>query len=244
MLALTIVVVGAKDARRGPAATGRRWRGQTPEERTAERREQLLEAGLEVFGTAGFRHAKVRDVCREAKLTERYFYESFRDKEALLEAVGQTAVEGLVAAIAPGVALLRDDLDAAIAAGAGGIVGYLTDDPRRARILLVEIVGVSPELDRRRRAWVGALVDTFAAAVERVVDGWPGDRPVEVDVAGRAVLGSVQELLMAFVDGELAIDRAGLVVAITTLLAQTRDALVRAPNLTPFAIPAPERTSE
>ncbi len=58
----------AGDAERGAADPGRVWGGMTPAEREERRREQFLEAGLEVFGTRGWAGTTVRDVCRAARL--------------------------------------------------------------------------------------------------------------------------------------------------------------------------------
>jgi len=61
----------------------RTYGGLSETERVNERRERFLEAGLEVFGSLGMRGATVRKLCKEASLTERYFYESFTDTDAL-----------------------------------------------------------------------------------------------------------------------------------------------------------------
>src|ERR1700742_1768346 len=68
----------------------RKFRGVAPEDRKAERHLRLLEAGIEAYGTRGFHAVGVRDVCGLAKLTERYFYESFENREALFLAVYRT----------------------------------------------------------------------------------------------------------------------------------------------------------
>ena len=67
--------------------TSRTWRGQTIEERQAERRDRLIEAGIELFGTQGYAATSVKAICTEAGLTERYFYETFNDREDLLSEV-------------------------------------------------------------------------------------------------------------------------------------------------------------
>src|SRR4029077_5184552 len=55
----------------------RAYGGVSAEDRIAARRAKLLDAGLELFGTRGYATTGVKDVCREAGLTDRYFYESF-----------------------------------------------------------------------------------------------------------------------------------------------------------------------
>lgn len=65
----------------------RTYGGLSESERMIERRERFLDAGLEVFGTVGLHGATVRSLCKAAGLTERYFYESFADTDALFCAV-------------------------------------------------------------------------------------------------------------------------------------------------------------
>ncbi len=71
----------------GVASRPRRFKGLTIEERQAERREKLMAAALELYGNYDFHQVKVKDICREAKLTERYFYESFEGTDTLFTCV-------------------------------------------------------------------------------------------------------------------------------------------------------------
>ena len=52
----------------------RQFKGMSLTERKQARREKLIEAGIEAYGTHGFFSVTVKDICNEAKLTERYFY--------------------------------------------------------------------------------------------------------------------------------------------------------------------------
>lgn len=213
----------------------RRWRGKTPEERVAERREQLLDAALEVFTARGFHATKVRDVCREAGLTERYFYESFPDgKESLLEALALRIVTDLVVSAAPSIAVLETDMDAAIRGASRAVVTSMTQDKRRARVLFVEMVGVSPPLEARRREWIALIADIVRDATVRSRGAWAADS-VEVELHARALVGAVQELLIAYARDELELDRELLVASVTRLLFRAREAL--------DSIPAPTEGS-
>ena len=94
---------------RSPADAGppsRGWAGTTLEGRRGQRREQLIEAGLDLLGTHGAAAVSVRSVCRHARLTDRYFYESFADRGELLLAVydrvAAQAADALVQAAASG----------------------------------------------------------------------------------------------------------------------------------------------
>lgn len=199
----------------------RPWRGVSAERRVSERRERLLAAGLEVFARDGFHAAKVRDVCAEAELTQRYFYESFDDKEALLAAISEDIVAGFVRAAGPSLALVASDLDAAADGAARAVIASLTDDPRRARILFVELVGVSPALEDRRRVVIGSLVDVIRGAAVAAAGSWARDS-VEVELIARAVIGAGQELLIAHVRDELPIDHDGLVANLRRLFLHAR----------------------
>lgn len=190
---------------------GRSWRGKSPVQRATERREQLLDAALEVFTARGFPASRVRDVCREAGLTERYFYESFAGKEALLIALSERIVADLLAAAAPGLELAASDREAAIDAAGRAVVHSLTDDPRRARILFVEVVGVSREIEDHRRAIIGGLADVIRAAAARAFGPWVA-RSTETELIGRALVGAVQELLVAHVRGELSLSQDELIL--------------------------------
>lgn len=122
---------------------GRLYAGQTPEARTTERRRAFLDAGRKLIGTRGYDAATVRAVCAEAGLTDRYFYESFDDTEALLRAVyveiSDELREAITGAIAAAGTRMEDKLEA-------GLEAYVeaVRDPVVARILLLEVLGVSP----------------------------------------------------------------------------------------------------
>ncbi|NED65389.1 TetR/AcrR family transcriptional regulator, partial [Streptomyces sp. SID10244] len=72
---------------------GRRYGGADADERRDRRRLDLIAAGLDLFGSDGYASASVKRVCEHAGLTQRYFYESFADRPALLAAVYEDCVE-------------------------------------------------------------------------------------------------------------------------------------------------------
>src|ERR1700712_469447 len=115
----------------------------TLEDRAAARRAALVEAGVELLGTEGAAGVTVRAVCRGAKLTERYFYESFDGRDALLRAVhaevAGEAREAIAAAVATHLSAGAGPDDEALAAAAvGAFTAFLEEDPRRGRVLLSE----------------------------------------------------------------------------------------------------------
>ena len=92
----------AGDARMWPVGSAaqapRRYRGITASERRAQRRERLLQAGLELFGTQGYASTSIRAVSAEASMNSRYFYESFSSREDLLYYVYERIVQDIVSA--------------------------------------------------------------------------------------------------------------------------------------------------
>ncbi|HVS99802.1 MAG TPA: TetR/AcrR family transcriptional regulator [Solirubrobacterales bacterium] len=204
-----------------PPEPVRPWRGISPQRRVAERRERLLDAALEVFVARGFANSRVRDVCREAGLTERYLYESFADKEALLIALTERIVADLVVAVGPAIELVATEPETAIDAASRAVVHSLTGDPRRARILLVEIVGVSPAIEAFRRTLIARLANVIREGVAGAFGSW-ASTSLEVELVARALVGAAQELLVAYVRGELELDEEALIENLGRLLLRAR----------------------
>ncbi|MGQ0599573.1 TetR/AcrR family transcriptional regulator [Aquabacterium sp.] len=124
----------------------RRYGGVDAAERRRERQRRLMAAGLAVFGTRGYHLSTVRDICAQASLTERYFYESFKTLGELFDAVyaelrSQLQQRVMQSVIAQGVR--QPD---PMAMGEGSLrawYAFLHEDPRRARIMLIDAVSVS-----------------------------------------------------------------------------------------------------
>lgn len=144
-----------------PSRPSRPYRGADAQQRAAERRERLIAAGIQIFGTSGYRTASVDRLCTQAGLTKRYFYESFSDSEALLlacyERVNTELLEAMIAAVGSAGPSLPEQSRAAVA----GFFTAIDEDVRIARITLLEILGVSPAIDQAYRA----ATDTFARTV-------------------------------------------------------------------------------
>jgi AcrR family transcriptional regulator len=68
-------------------STVRAYGGRSREDRIAQRRTRLLDAGVAALHEDGLAQISVRTVCARAGLTARYFYESFGSLADLLEAL-------------------------------------------------------------------------------------------------------------------------------------------------------------
>lgn len=129
----------------GPPAT-RHYRGVSPQARTADRRTRLLDAGLQVFGTTGLAGATVKQICASAGLTERYFYESFKNQPALFAAVYEAGVTRMRDGILAAMQAAAPEPSALTEAAMTAFFQTLQDDPQLARILLVEVYGSAQDL--------------------------------------------------------------------------------------------------
>ncbi len=189
---------------------GRTWRGQTIEERQADRRERLIEAGIELFGTRGYANTPVKAICEEAGLTERYFYEAFEDREGLLDVIFTMLLDDCRRATLEAIHSVGDDLDGSMRAGLTAFAHELTRDPRRARIQQIEVVGVSPALERKRRDSIHAFAGIVADRT-RELGGKEQIGPLRLDVIALGLVGSVNEQLIDYVLGFLEISLEDLI---------------------------------
>ena len=71
------------------------YRKKNPEDRVLERRERLMQAALQLFGTQGYANTTIETLCSEAKVTTRHFYQVFSSREELLLAVYNQITEEL-----------------------------------------------------------------------------------------------------------------------------------------------------
>ncbi|MCH2005386.1 TetR/AcrR family transcriptional regulator [Acinetobacter ursingii] len=116
----------------------RQFKGLSLTERKHARREKLIEAGIETYGSQGFFSVTVKDVCNEAKLTERYFYESFKKSEDLFQTIFLKLIETLQQNVMQSVMQAAPDPAKMIDAGLDALLRTLKDDPRLARIIYID----------------------------------------------------------------------------------------------------------
>ncbi len=134
-----------------PTPTRRSYAGRSSDDRRSERRERLIAAATEVYGSSGYRTATVKAVCQQAGLTERYFYESFASSEELLcdacaEAMQRMRMLAVAAADQAG-----DAPPARMWASTLSYFSAIKANPAAARLTLFEVEGVSPYADERLR---------------------------------------------------------------------------------------------
>ncbi len=180
----------------------RSYGGVRASQREEGRRLKLLDAGLGAFGTVGYARSSIKGICGLAGLTERYFYESFGSKEELLLAVYGGVVEDLLARA-------RERLSQPFVSPSDLLTGVLgiyframREDPRKARLLYFEVLGVSPAVDRAYQdatRLLGGIVTEAVLAAFPVLDRrFFSESIVPVGLTGAVTLMAINWILEGF----------------------------------------------
>jgi AcrR family transcriptional regulator len=213
-------------AKPSAAPAGRRYGDKSPAERRTARRERMLSAGLELFGTQGYRATTIEALCAAAGVSTRNFYEEFGSREALVIAlhdeINARALEAVVAALA---GLDPADISARVHAGTAAYFEVMTSDRRWAQIALVESVGVSAEAEAHRRAAIDRFVALIEAEANRLADTGLIQRR-DYHLTATALAGALNGLINTWTANSDWAARASAIVdeaARLILLALTRD---------------------
>lgn len=168
-----------------------RWSGVPLQDRHALRRDTLLAAGVQLLGSEGGPALTVRAVCRQANLTERYFYESFTDREHFVRAVYDDvctrAMATLTSAKTPREAVEQ-------------FVALMVDDPVRGRVLLLA-PAVEPVLTRSGAEWMPNFIDLLQRKLSRIAD------PVTQKLVATSLIGALTALFTAYLNNQLGATR-------------------------------------
>lgn len=190
----------------------RNFLGETPDERRNRRKDAMIDATLSLVHDGGLPAIGVRSVTAHAKLSSRYFYESFTDTDDLLIAtlhrvshqLIETGMTGLhtkqlphptTATESKTLDRFRSGLDAAIR--------VVDDDPRKAALIAAVAAG-GPRLRQELQQLVLIVATAITSDVNAAAIGF--DSASALFVAG----GTVQ-LTLAYISGELDIVRDELV---------------------------------
>ncbi|CDM78800.1 TetR/AcrR family transcriptional regulator [Mycobacterium marinum] len=168
-----------------------RWTGVPLEDRHAVRRDTLIAAGVQLLGEEAGPALTVRAVCRQAALTERYFYESFSDRDHFVRAVYDDvctrAMATLMSANTP-----RDAVER--------FVALMVDDPVRGRVLLLA-PAVEPVLTRSGADWMPNFIDLLQRKLSQIAD------PVLQKLVATSLIGALTGLFTAYLNGQLGATR-------------------------------------
>ncbi|MFC7447612.1 TetR/AcrR family transcriptional regulator [Rhodococcus daqingensis] len=188
----------------------RSWAGTDLEQRQRARREKLLAAGVDLLGGADGPAVNVRAVCRAAGVTERYFYESFGDREEFVRSVyadvGERAREALIAAVGSA-ETPRERASAAVLA----FVELMVDHPEMGRVLLLAPI-TEPALGGRGLELAPSFVVLVQDQLGSVAD------PDERQMVAVGLVGALTSLFISYLDGTITTDRERFVAHCVELL--------------------------
>ena len=173
----------------------RLWGGTTLADRRAGRRAKLLAAGLDLLGSDEAGGVSVRAVCRRAQLTERYFYESYRDRDALVVAVYDEVAAETQRVLLEATQGLEEQ-EAVARAAVEAMVGLVLDDPRKGRVLLLAPI-TEPQLAGRGMRFIPAVIDMVREHLSRDVS----DQDRAMIATG--LIGALMGLFHGFLAGTL-----------------------------------------
>lgn len=154
-----------------PVIAMRVYGKKSAEDRVQERNERLMEAALQLFGTQGYTNTTIEGLCSEAKVTTRHFYQAFSGREALLLAVYNRMIEALQAGLITAIQSdesrsMQESLRQAVQA----LFMHYLSDARCAQIGVLEVVGVSPAIERRRREVIHGIAMYIQLFLDRMAE--------------------------------------------------------------------------
>jgi AcrR family transcriptional regulator len=169
-----------------------RWSGVPLEDRQALRRDELITAGVNLLGSADGPALTVRAVCRASGLTERYFYESFADRDTFVRAVYDDVCAKAMATLSTA-ETPRDAVER--------FVALMVDDPTRGRVLLLA-PEVEPILTRSGAEWMPNFIGLLQRKLTRITN------PAMAAMVATGLIGAMSALFTAYLDGRLTVTRA------------------------------------
>lgn len=175
------------------------------QERSARRRERILDAAFSVFSQRGYRQAGVDEVGRQAETSKGGVYFHFPTKESLFLELLRTTADRLTAKVERSMAPYDDPIERADVA-LRTVLGVFAGHRTMARLFLIDAVGAGSEF----QAELQHLHERFASIIASQLDDAVAAgtiEPIDTDVAGMAWFGALNEVvvrwLMSDQDGRL-----------------------------------------
>ena len=182
------------------------------QERSAKRRERILDAAFSVFSQRGYRGAGVDEVGRQAETSKGGVYFHFPTKEKLFLELLRTTADRLVAKVERKIEPYDDPIERADVA-LRTVLSVFAGHRTMARLFLIDAVGAGSEfqaeLQRLHERFAGIITAQLDAAVEAGII-----EPINTRIAGMAWFGALNEVVIRWLMDE---DRGRLEDAYPTL---------------------------
>lgn len=165
--------------------------------RIQRRRRRIAEAALTLFAGRGYTVTSVDDIVTRARVSKSAFYEFFESKEhcfrEILDQEGGSLIHDVLAAAATG-----RDHHQRLRLGITRFVTSCFERSEVARLLVVESVGLSADVERVRHDLQARFADAVAEEVRHAMshDAFYADK--DPAIFGRAVVGAVSDAVGHF----------------------------------------------
>ena len=176
------------------------YAGELPDTRRDKRRVALLDAATELVHASGYERLAVRRVCQQARLNDRYFYESFSTVDELLIACFDRAIEDTLGVLITALADADPDVTAHARAVVRTTLAHLLQDRAATSVMLAG--RSSPALAPRRRALIARVTELFLA--QSAVLTSHDDRSAAHRLGALALVNGELETVCMWLEGEVA----------------------------------------
>lgn len=133
----------------------------------ANQRARILDAVANVVSLTGYPAMSVEGIIAAAGVSRRTFYDHFNGKEEAFLAALEAACTELtdrVGRAADG----NDTFEGGVRDCLATFVQYVVEDPRRAEMVIVEVLAAGPAALQRRNAMMRTLIEMLASGAEEV----------------------------------------------------------------------------
>ncbi|MGI5323164.1 TetR/AcrR family transcriptional regulator [Actinomadura nitritigenes] len=180
---------------------------------------RILAAVVEIAGTAGYRGLTVDSIIADAGVSRATFYVHFKNKDDAFLRASDVIVEQMMDRV---VEAYQGEPDATgrVRASLGALLAYLSENPRAARMCIVESMSAGPLAVERRDRALAAFAQVVTDNMHELFPHYPSS-----ELMAETIVGGIYQVAYARIArGE------------TATLPELRDGL-----LYTFAAPDPER---
>jgi AcrR family transcriptional regulator len=175
-----------------------------------------MDAALDLVAGGGWDRVTVRAACAAARLNDRYFYESFTDRDALLLATRDRVATGALRALQE--AIEHTSTDKRIRAVVEAVIDYFTADRRRGSLMFA----AHPALASRRTEMLRTLSRIVADQSTEIL----GDRAAgakDRELGALTVVSGTMEVFACWLRGEVDVTREHLADFLVAMITTTGD---------------------
>lgn len=171
----------------GAEGTQRRYAPRLP---PGERREQLLDAALELIAAEGYGAVSIEAVAKRAGVSRPVVYGHFSDLRALLEGLLEReesralAQLGTAVPITPG----QRDPDELIVEGMMTFLSAVAENPLTWRLILLPVEGTPASLRKRVARSRGAVIEQLERLVEWGLERRGGPEGLDIELMARIIV--------------------------------------------------------